>query len=201
MIRCETAEAYIQDSLEGSLSTDDRRRLDEHLLCCDQCRAAQEEYRSLARLTRQWARPEKPDTAADRALAESIIKQAATRTFYPAQPARRPLDWAGVCGACTALVAAAFAVHGLGVSVPANFSLQAPSTAHALNGFTAAAAGLSPAWSTVPSDLLGLFQVAPAGAAVPANLAAWIWPALCGAVIINVLCYLRAAQSSGRWSR
>ncbi len=58
---CRLVEEEIQKSLDRTLTSLERKRLDAHLASCDVCRHAWAEYRRLSRAAGHWARPTMED--------------------------------------------------------------------------------------------------------------------------------------------
>lgn len=85
-MNCRSAEDEIQKSLDGSLTPDERARLDAHVATCATCRRTWDEHRLLARAAGRWARPRPSDDPGDAFTAQVLARIAAHPVPAPGQP-------------------------------------------------------------------------------------------------------------------
>ena len=67
-LTCHEVVAILTDYLEGALSAEDRRRVDEHLAICDGCTSYLEQLRETIRLTGMLTEDQIPDEQKRRLL-------------------------------------------------------------------------------------------------------------------------------------
>lgn len=126
-MRCEEALELISAALDGELTAQERRELDDHLAGCPDCAALFDELAGQSRLLRDLD-CEMPSDLTDRILSQLPDQQAGT---VPAKP-RRALHWRrwGTLAACLALaVWAGLSLPGqtdraAADNMPAAYSLQ-----------------------------------------------------------------------------
>lgn len=78
-MNCFQAEELIQWSLDGPLSTEDRRALEVHLEHCAACCRAREEYRRLSRLATAWTK----DPVREAAPGDDFTARVMARIAFP----------------------------------------------------------------------------------------------------------------------
>lgn len=106
-MNCRDADNLIQESLDRSLSAQDRDRLDAHLQTCPACAKIWTEYRQIAKTTRAWldtAGGDSRDEIKACVLAQIAAPPAPATRFAQA---RATLAWTALAAA--AIVAGAFA--------------------------------------------------------------------------------------------
>jgi anti-sigma factor RsiW len=118
-MNCRDADNLIQESLDRSLSVQDRAKLDAHLQDCPSCAKLWAEYRQIAKTARAWLDTAVPESGAGiktRVLAEIASSPARSERLLPA---RATLIWTVI--AAVAVVVGAFTL------LP---GAQLPSAAH-----------------------------------------------------------------------
>ncbi len=99
MLNCNQAEKLIQMAVDGHLALGDREQLDRHVAVCSQCERVWEQYRSLARIAREWAAPASEQESTDAVYVAQIMERVGK------DPGRGRSWWTLgiVAGACTML--------------------------------------------------------------------------------------------------
>lgn len=86
---CKEAERWIQQALDGTLSSTERESLDRHLASCEACARAWDEYRALSRVATAWARrPALVDEKRAASLTSAILAQVEERQMRRTPRAR-----------------------------------------------------------------------------------------------------------------
>lgn len=175
-MNCRSAEDEIQKLLDGSLTPDERARLDAHVATCATCRRTWDEHRLLARAAGRWTRPRPDDDPGD-AFTAQVLARIAVRPVPAAGP---PMLWLPL--------AATILLLALLVWLPGLFWPR-------LNTMSVAARQ-TPDWLLtnlhgVPGDALAVWGTLTTGVPIPS----WVWAALPAVAVVNGMFCVRARQA------
>ncbi len=183
-MNCREAETLIQQSLDQTLTPEERQRLEAHFQRCPVCRQAWAEYRQLTQATAAWMKQVLADDPGD-VFTQRVMAQAATRAT-PVQGQNRlwpSLAWlTALIGLTAALTMYAWpgtlSFQGAGWQMPSGQTLMEV-----------------PLWlwqnlRALPQDALAALRSATVTSGVPR----WILAALPGVLLLNGLLVARVLQ-------